>query len=177
MIIILNGPCGVEKSMVAQLMAEQLDNTIYIKGDDVFNMIVNSEIIPEHIMLTERNMLSLIRSFVENGYKNYIIDFVYEEQYCLYRFVTELKKYVSDVFVIRLFCNLKENIRRDSKRKPEDICGRERVIELNKVFSNVDEKLGHVVDNILLSPNKTVEVIMEFVNNLNNKYQQKRLER
>lgn len=76
---------------MAKLISEQLEYPIYIKGDDVLNMIVNSGINLEHVLLTERNLVSLVRNFAQSGYKNYIIDFVYEEQYCLKRFVTELK--------------------------------------------------------------------------------------
>ncbi len=170
MIIVLNGPCGVGKSTVAKLISEQLDHPIYIKGDDVLNMIVNSEIILEHVLLTERNLVRLVKNFTQGGYKNYIIDFVYEEQYCLDRFVTELKKFVRDVFVIRLFCDLEENVRRDRERDPEDICGRERVIELNEVFSGVGDQLGHAIDNTSLSPTETVELIMDFVKNPANIY-------
>lgn len=170
MIIILNGPCGVGKSSVAKLISEQLEHPIYIKGDDVLNMVVNSEIILENILLTERNVVSLVKNFAQSGYKNYVIDFVYEEQYCLKRFVTELKKFIRDVFVIRLFCDLEENVRRDSERSSEDICGKERVIELNQVFSNVGDQLGHAIDNSALSPIRTVELIMDFVKNPANIY-------
>lgn len=170
MIIIVNGPCGVGKSTVAKLISEQLEYPIYIKGDDVLNMIVNSGINLEHVLLTERNLVSLVRNFAQSGYKNYIIDFVYEEQYCLKRFVTELKKCICDVFVIRLFCDLQENIRRDSERSSEDICGKERVIELNEVFSSVGDQLGYAIDNSSLSPMRTVELIMDFVKNPANIY-------
>ena len=62
MIIIMNGPSGVGKSTVSNLLTKHMDNPIYIKGDDVLNMIVNAEIITKHIDLTELNIVNLVKT-------------------------------------------------------------------------------------------------------------------
>lgn len=170
MIIIMNGPSGVGKSTVSNLLTKYMDHPIYIKGDDVLNMIVNAEIIDEHINLTEINVVNLVKNFTASGYKNIIYDFVYEEKACLDAFVAKLKSYVPDVFVIRLYCDLEENIRRDAKRNPEDICGKERVTELYEVFDKVGEALGHAINNMEISPEQTVKLILDYINNIENVY-------
>lgn len=164
MLVIINGPCGVGKSTVSQCLSKKLDDCVYIRGDDVHNMIVDSQVILEHITITDQNISSLVKNFVSNGYKNIIIDNVYEEPSHLHAVVNELKKYIPDIYIFRLTCELKENIRRDGQRISVDVCGEKRVIELNEIYKNAQNGMGFVIDATHISAECIAVEIRKYIN-------------
>ena len=80
MVIILNGPCGVGKTTLSKQLAKQLVNSVHIIGDEVHNFIVDSKINKEHIEVTNQNIVALTSNFLNYGFMNIIIDYVYEEE-------------------------------------------------------------------------------------------------
>lgn len=171
MFIIINGPCGVGKSSVSKYLSKKLKDCIYIKGDDVRSMIVDSQIVLKQIMLADKNILSLVENFARAGYKNIIIDNVYEQHTHLLRVVEELQKFNSELYVFRLTCDLCENIKRDGQRIPNDVCGKERVIELYNIYRNVGNCMGYVVDVTSISPEEAANEINEYLSMPNMVYQ------
>lgn len=162
MILIVNGACGVGKSTVTKKLEEKFEACAHIKADDVHCFIVNSKIIPEHIQMTDINIESLVKNFKSNGFKNIIIDNVYETTEHINCVVSNLKQYDKDVFSVLLYCELQENIRRDSLRPFDDVCGEQRVRELHEILYN-EEGLGIIFDNTNIPEEIMATNIFEFV--------------
>ena len=149
MILIVNGPCGVGKSTITKELENMFEDCVHIKADDVHCFIVNSEIIPEHIRITDINIELLVKNFISNGFQNIIIDNVYETQEHLVQVKKGLDQYDSAIYTILLYCELNENIRRDQARAPEDICGEKRVRELHEIMYK-EKGLGVIFDTTVL---------------------------
>jgi ABC-type phosphate transport system ATPase subunit len=153
MIVIVNGPCGVGKSTIAKELENMFEDCAHIKADDVHCFIVNSEIIPEHIRMTDINIESLVKNFRANGFSNIIIDNVYEKVEHLIQIKQRLSQYDSEIYSILLYCELSENIRRDMKRDLGDVCGAKRVRELHEIMYK-EKELGITFDTTVLSKEK-----------------------
>lgn len=162
MILIVNGPCGVGKSTVTKELEEKFDACVHIKADYVHCFIVNSQIIPEHIRMTDINIESLVKNFKMNGFKNIIIDNVYETTEHMNSVINNLKQYDEAVFSVLLYCELEENIRRDGMRPLDDICGEQRVRELHEIMYN-QEGLGVIFDNTNTPKEIMASDIFQFV--------------
>ena len=161
MILIINGCCGVGKTTIAENLAQQLTKSIHIRADDVHNFIVNSEIVPEQIAITDDNILDLVKNFKRYSYEYIIIDNVYETKEHVNRVRDSLKQYDEYIVIIHLQCNINENIRRDKMRASEDIMGEQRIRELNAVFKPQIDEIGIVIDTTGLSIEKTLEIIKD----------------
>lgn len=166
MIILINGPCGIGKTTISELIAQDLDNCCLIHGDDIHNSIVNSQIIPKHLQVTDANIDSMVHNFKEYGFENIIIDYVYEDVISFKEIVKKFEAYDQFVVPILLRCGLDENIRRDKLRKKEDVMGAERIRELYEVFQNFGSQLGYNIDVTDLSKEEVSMEVKNIINNL-----------
>ena len=80
-IYLITGPAGVGKSTISKMIAENLERSVLIEGDDVYHLVVGGYVSPwlegNHLNLFWKNVLSLIKNSLENGYDvvfNYILD-------------------------------------------------------------------------------------------------------
>ena len=77
---IITGPAGVGKSSVSKMLANKLNKSVLIEGDDIYNQFVGGRISPwkenAPIDLFWKNCILLINNYLKNGYDvvfNYII--------------------------------------------------------------------------------------------------------
>ena len=78
---LITGPAGDGKSTISKLLAEKLDKSILIEGDDIYHMVISGYVSAwkpnNHLELFWKNIISLIQNGLENGYDvvfNYIIN-------------------------------------------------------------------------------------------------------
>ena len=78
---LITGPAGVGKSTISKLLAEKLNKSILIEGDDIYHMVISGYVQAwkpnNHLELFWKNIISLIQNGLENGYDvvfNYIIN-------------------------------------------------------------------------------------------------------
>lgn len=78
---ILTGPPGVGKSTISNLLASNLEKSVLIEGDTIYNFFIGGRIKPRYkdapLDLFWNNCIYLIKSYLENGYDvvfNYIIN-------------------------------------------------------------------------------------------------------
>lgn len=176
MVLIINGPCGVGKSTISNHLENALESCVHISGDAVHCFIVNSEIIPEHVAVTDKNIESLVKNYKEAGFKNIIIDNVYENAAHLTRIKLGLGQYDSNIISVLLYCELQENIRRDANRVLDDICGAERVTYLHNQLYDQGNSLGEIVDVTNISCQEAVNKIKEIISAEPSKLQMSLLE-
>lgn len=164
MVIILNGPCGVGKSTVAQKLAARLNKCVHIRVDDIRNFIVDAEINEEQNDIADINTLCITKNFVESGYNNIIIDNVFESSGHLSGFIKKIKLIDNDVHSFRLYASIEENIKRNLERRVENIMDESRVHELYDVFSDSGNEIGEMINTTNMSAEETAEIILKNIN-------------
>lgn len=158
---ILTGPAGVGKSTISRKIAERLEKSVLLEGDDFYHHVVGGYVQAwkegNHLDIFWKVCIDTIKNYLNAGYDvvfNYIIG---NSKYL------ELKEIFKDIefeFVV-LLVNEETILKRD-KERPEDSQMKDRCIVLLNEFKNdnYDER------NILYTDNLTIE---ETVNKILNK--------
>lgn len=162
-IYVITGPAGVGKTTISNKLAESLEKSALIEGDDIYHFVKVGYVSPwkegNHLDIFWKNSISLIDNFMKNGYDvvyNYIIE------------KDKLEK-IRDSFpdskikFILLVADKDTLIKRD-KERPEDCQMGERVLVLlNELLTeNFDNK------NILDTTNLTIEEVVNEIKNNDN---------
>lgn len=132
MIIIVNGILGVGKSSTAQSLAERLENSVYLQGDDYSEFEEFDPRSIEHLLrvigdiATEANALSIERYI--------IVDYIFEDKLQLNHFVSSLHA-SHDYRHFYLQCNESEHRQRILNRNRDDLTWElERIVELRQTM-------------------------------------------
>lgn len=159
-IYLITGPAGVGKSTVSKLLAEKLEKSVLIEGDDVYHFVVGGYVAPwkngNHLDLFWKNSKSLIKNSLESGFDvvfNYILD---KKQ------IKEMQKEFKDC-EIKFVCLMtdEETILKRDKERPEDCQMGERCLVLLESFKkkNFDER--NILNTSNLSISETLEEVLE----------------
>lgn len=161
---IITGPAGVGKSTVSKKIAEQLDKSVLIEGDDIYNQFVGGRIAPYKdnapLDLFWDNSLMLIENYLKNGYDvvfNYII---MKDRFT--KLKEKFKQY--QVKFVVLLTNEETIVKRDLER-PIDCRMGERSIILLNAFKNEKYNKNYLLDTTYISIDNSVMDIIK-----NNKY-------
>jgi cytidylate kinase len=132
MIIIVNGILGVGKSSTAQSLAERLENSVYLQGDDYSEF---EEFDPRnkwHIFRVLSDIANEVN--VLSATSNIIVDYIFEDQEQLDHFVSSVIA-AHDYRHFYLHCNGSEHRERILSRNREDVSWElERIIELRQIM-------------------------------------------
>lgn len=157
---LITGPAGVGKSTVSRMLADTLERSALIEGDDLYNMVRNGYISPwkegNQLDLMWDNALYLINNFLKEGFDvifNYIIN---EDKLKLLK--ETFRDY--DIKFIVLLVDEETIIKRD-KERPEDCRQNERCLILLNSFKNKNYDKKHVLDTSNLTIEETVNIILE----------------
>ena len=130
---ILTGPPGVGKTTISNELAQSLDKSVVIEGDDIYNQVVSSHVSPwkegNHLEIFWKICLNIIDMYLNNNYNvvfNYIIS---PENLNILK--TKFKNYTLRFSV--LLANKETLLARDSKR-PLDCQMHERCVILLEKF-------------------------------------------
>ncbi|WP_106767819.1 AAA family ATPase [Paenibacillus faecalis] len=166
MIIIITGSAGIGKSTITGLLSKKIKSCVCIHSDSVHNFMVNANISLDFLKITDENISLLIKNFERHGFKNIIVDAVYEtlEQFDLA--INQFKKIDSNIVSIMLYCDLNENLRRNKLRNNEDIMPDDRIIELNKIFSQHNH-FDYKIDISNLSIAQSVQRVTDILFQIN----------
>lgn len=149
---ILTGPAGVGKSTISRGIAERLEKSVLLEGDDFYHHVVGGYVQAwkegNHLDIFWKVCIDTIKNYLNAGYDvvfNYIIN---NNKYL------ELKEIFKDTefnFIV-LLVNEETILKRD-KERPEDCQMKDRCIVLLNQFKNdnYDEK------NILYTDNLTID--------------------
>ena len=164
---LITGPAGVGKSTVSRCIAEKLEKSVLIEGDDIYNQFVGGRISPwkkdAPIELFWDNCIYLINKYLENGYDvvfNYII---HKERLEIIK-----KKIIDCELHFNVLLVDEKNLLERDKLRPEDCQMKERCLVLLKEFisDNYDEK--YILDTSKLSVEETVLRVLGGKNNVEN---------
>ena len=82
MIYLITGPAGVGKSTISKLIAENLEKSVLIEGDDIYHLVAGKSYTPawkegNHLDFFWDNVFDLIENSLSKGYDvifNYILN-------------------------------------------------------------------------------------------------------
>lgn len=111
-LIIINGTMGAGKSTVSELLLKETENSIYLDGDWCWNMnpfTVNEE----NIEMVMKNIIFLLRSFLNNSNFQYIIFcWVMHKEEIFKNILNEIRDLDFELYKFTLLCNETELARR-----------------------------------------------------------------
>jgi len=157
---IITGPAGVGKSTISNEIANRLEKSVLIEGDDIYNQFVGGRISPwlenAPIDLFWQNCVMLIDNYLKNGYDvvfNYII-----KKNTLKLLKKKFKNY--ELIFTVLLTNEETIIKRDKERPLDSKMGERSIILLNE-FINEKYDENNILDSTSLSVNDVVKKIEE----------------
>jgi len=103
-LIIIKGPSGVGKSTVGKLIHNQLKNSAYLDGDDVWR-INPFEVNDKTKNIVEKNIPFVLNSYIEAGYQHVILSWVLHKQSIIDRLLSRLNILNSEVYVFALIAD------------------------------------------------------------------------
>jgi hypothetical protein len=86
-VIVLNGPSGVGKTTAGRILAARVANGACVHGDALRDFVVSRVDDEVQLGLGYVNAASVAANFVHAGYERVVVDYVFEEQRHLTRFV------------------------------------------------------------------------------------------
>ena len=130
---ILTGPPGVGKTTISNELAQSLDKSVVIEGDDIYNQVVSSHVSPwkegNHLNIFWEICLNTIDIYIKNNY-NVVFNYIISPK-DLNILKTKFKNYTLRFSV--LLANKETLLARDSKR-PLDCQMHERCVILLEKF-------------------------------------------
>lgn len=157
---VISGPAGVGKSTTAKKLAETLEKSAYISGDDISHMVVSGREKPWESKqandLVWKNLIALSENFLNAGY-DVVIDWVafWEETNA---YMDCLKKPHLEIRYVMLWADEQVHVQRDEQRPAEKKMG-ERVLILREEFRDANVPERHIVDNTKQKLNQIVQTI------------------
>lgn len=155
---LITGPAGVGKSAVSKIIAENLNKSAHIEGDEIYHFIKGGYVSPwlsgNHLDIFWKNSICIISNFLRDGYDvvfNYTINKRKQE---------ELKNVFNDAdikFVV-LIADEETIIKRDKERPLDCQMGERSIVLLNK-FKNENFESKYILDTSKLSVEETVNLI------------------
>jgi adenylylsulfate kinase-like enzyme len=167
-VCLITGPAGAGKSTIADILASRLPKTARIDVDYVRHMIKSGKVKPHpytseanvQIALAARNVCTLAKNFVSEGYSVFIDDVVVREEH-----MDNYRNLLKDIpfFVFLLLPNADVLTRRDLKRGPEVSMG-VRAAQLHEEFSAVKGKMQWtVIDNSDQTSEETASILSAYI--------------
>lgn len=155
---IITGPAGSGKSTISKKLAESLDKSVLIEGDDIYHHVVGGYVSPwksgNHLSTFWNVCIKIIETYLSDGFDvvfNYIVDLKDLEI-----LKTSFNNY-SINFVV-LLANETVLLERDSQR-PLDCQMKERCITLLNSFKNENYNPNNILDTSYLSIDETFNII------------------
>lgn len=158
---LITGPAGVGKSTISKGIAEKLNKSVLLEGDDFYHHVIGSYVSPwmegNHLDIFWKVSIDTIKNYLEADYDvifNYIINI---KDYN--KLKEKFKNY--NVYFVVLLVN-EENIIERDKLRDEDVRMNERCIVLLRNF----EKSNYPVKYKLYTDNMSIEeTINEIIDN------------
>ena len=155
---IITGPAGVGKSTISKMLANKINKSVLIEGDDIYHQVVGGYIQAwkegNHLDTFWQVCLSSIDIYLQNGYDvvfNYIIN---PENI---KIIKDKFKNYNIKFVV-LLVDEKTLLLRD-KERPEDCQMKDRCIVLLNSFKNKPYNKYNILDTSNLSIDETIDII------------------
>jgi broad-specificity NMP kinase len=121
MIIIINGSLGVGKSSIAEEIQWKFDKSVSLDGDHIGNVHpfeIYDDARIDHLYQTFANLISFHQTF---GYRNFVINYVFESAKSLQSLIDQLHPLDSTIHTYWLTCDKNEQARRIRERQRDNL--------------------------------------------------------
>lgn len=155
---IITGPAGVGKSTISRALAEKLDKSVLIEGDEIYAHVIGGYVSAwkegNHLEVFWKVCIDMIKRYLEYGYDvvfNYIIN---------PKDVKNIQEAVKDVetkFVV-LLTDAETLLKRDAER-PEDCQMKDRCLVLLNSFKNKGYEEKYILETTKISVEEAVESV------------------
>ncbi|HJR80422.1 MAG TPA: AAA family ATPase [Anaerolineales bacterium] len=166
MIIIINGALGVGKSSVADQLHHKFDKSVHLDGDyigDVHPFQIYDDARIRHLY---RTLELLVGFHQENGYHNFVINYVFESPESLQELLNLLRPLDSSIQTYWLTCQEDEQAKRIQNRKRDELAWElSRFVELQRIQRKAAQEgfIGKEVDTTSLTSAEVAEEIWKDV--------------
>lgn len=164
---LITGPAGVGKSTISNFLASQVENSVLIEGDDIYNQFKTGRISPwkkdAPLGLFWDNVIMLIENYLSCGY-NVVFNYIIKKE----KFAELKKRFKNyDIKFVVLLTDGKTILKRDQNR-PHDCQMKERcLVLLNQfeeeylnskyIFDTTNRKIEECVSTIINDKKFTVD--------------------
>jgi broad-specificity NMP kinase len=162
MILIINGSLGVGKTSVAEQLHWKFDKSVHLDGDAIGDVHPFEIYDPARIDHLYRTLSLLVGFHQQNGYNNFVINYVFESAQSLGDLLGLLRPLDPSIHVFWLTCNAQEQERRIRARSRDQVKWElARFVELQRIQSEAAREgfIGVEVDTSGLSAAEVAEVI------------------
>ncbi|MEM7254143.1 MAG: AAA family ATPase [Pseudomonadota bacterium] len=162
MIVVINGALGVGKSETAWALLSRFDRAVMLDGDYLGAVRPFDIDDPARTQYLYKTIGQLIEWHQTNGYRNFVINYVFEAPAELARLLNELKPFDTRPHVVWLSCAEAEHMARIERRNHDDVDReRHRARELRTIMQNAASTgwLGDKFDTTALSATEVAEAI------------------
>lgn len=161
-VVIISGPAGVGKSTTARRLAQGMEKSAYVSGDDISHMAVSGRERPWESErangLVWKNIVAVTENFLEAGY-DVVVDWV--------AFWQDVKRYTAhwieqgiEVRYVILWAEQDVHVQRDLNRPTDSQMG-ERVIILRNEFLSSGALDRYYLDNTVDELSRTIQQLQE----------------
>jgi broad-specificity NMP kinase len=154
MILIINGSLGVGKTSVAEQLHWKFEKSVHLDGDTIGDVHPFEIYDPARIDHLYRTLALLVEFHQQNGYENFVINYVFESAQSLGELLALLRPLNPSIHVFWLTCNAQEQERRIRARSRDQVGWElERFIELQRIQTEAAQEgfIGIEVDTSGLS--------------------------
>jgi thymidylate kinase len=162
MIIIINGSLGVGKTSVAEQLHYKFTKSVHLDGDaigDVHPFEIYDEVRVHHLY---RTLALLVGFHRQNGYSNFVINYIFESPAELQELLDLLTPLDPDIHTYWLTCDPKEQSRRIRGRNRRELDWElQRFVELQEIQEQAAlfGFIGREVNTTRLNMEQAAEVI------------------
>ncbi|MBN2548910.1 MAG: AAA family ATPase [Anaerolineales bacterium] len=170
MIIIINGPLGIGKTQVSEKLVEFFDRAVMLDGDYIGAVHPFEIYDDERIEYLYQTLRHLTAYHVEHGYRNFVLNYVFESAASLARLCGLLADLDGEIYAFRLTCTESEMERRIRSRavgRPEEPdylaweLQRFRQLTAIQEAATQEGNLGEVIDTTQLSVPQVAQAIWD----------------
>ena len=104
MIIIINGPLGIGKTSVTEELLYHFEHAVMLDGDHIGAVVPFDIYDPGRIEYLYQTIQHLVAWHVAHGYRDFVIDYVFEEPESLARLRQLLSESSDEIYAFRLVC-------------------------------------------------------------------------
>lgn len=154
-LIIISGAPGVGKTTIGNMLFSKLDSSAFLDGDDVWR-INPFEVTDKTRSIVEKNIIYILRNYIEAGYEYVILSWVLHRQSIIDRLLNNLNDLDFKVYIFTLICNEEILIER------RQLQGREKDIAIDRLCQSLNLETEKF-DTGILKPDEIISSIMESV--------------
>jgi broad-specificity NMP kinase len=121
MILIINGSLGVGKTSVAEQLTWKFDKAVHLDGDAIGDVHPFEIYDPARIDHLYRTLGLLVKFHQQNGYNNFVINYVFESAQSLGNLLALLRPLDPSLHVFWLTCSPQEQERRIRARSRDQV--------------------------------------------------------